>query len=260
MTAPQSVTIPRSGDHFKIRSHPLAIRQYQTPAVAQRLKDCGFFRYRFAESLRLRSGALNFRPVRRERAWVAVTVMGLMVVSVALGWLSMLKAAMLAAGLMILTRCTSGRVARRTVDWQVLMVIAASFGIGTAMEVTGAAQGVAGSLIGLAEGNPWATLALVYAVTSAFTNLVTNNAAAALMFPIALASAERLEVNIMPFAIAIMMAASASFATPIGYQTNLMVQGPGGYRFLDYVRVGVPLTVLTGAVTVVLTPFVWPFR
>jgi di/tricarboxylate transporter len=217
-------------------------------------------RYRNVRDFLLVSRLDHLRPVRPERAWVAVTVMASMVMSVAFGWLSMLKAAMLAAGLMILTRCTTGRVARRAVDWQVLMVIAASFGIGGAMEVTGAAQGLAGSLIGLAEGNPWATLALVYAVTSAFTNLVTNNAAAALMFPIGLASAERLGVSIMPFAIVIMVAASASFATPIGYQTNLMVQGPGGYRFMDYVRVGVPLTVLTGAVTVVLTPFVWPFR
>jgi di/tricarboxylate transporter len=216
-------------------------------------------RYRNARDFLLVSRLDNSRPPRHERAWVAVLVMAGMVTAATAGWLSMLQAAMLAAGLMILTRCTSASVARRAVDWQVLLVIAASFGIGSALEVTGAAGVVAGSLVGLAEGSAWATLALVFAVTAAFTNLVTNNAAAVLMFPIALASAERLEVSVMPFAIGIMVAASASYATPIGYQTNLMVQGPGGYHFSDYLRMGLPLTLLAGALTVALVPVAWPF-
>ena len=91
------------------------------------------------------------------------------------------------------------------------------------------------------------------------TELITNNAAAALMFPLALATARNLHVNVMPFVIVVMMAASAGFATPIGYQTNLMVYGPGGYRFSDYVKIGVPLDILIGIVTVVLAPLVWPF-
>lgn len=95
--------------------------------------------------------------------------------------------------------------------------------------------------------------------TSLFTNLITNNAAAALMFPIALAASARLGVSVLPFAIVIMKAASASFATPIGYQTNLMVMGPGGYAFSDYLRMGVPLTILSGVLTVLIAPLVWPF-
>jgi di/tricarboxylate transporter len=89
--------------------------------------------------------------------------------------------------------------------------------------------------------------------------VITNNAAAVLMFPIALAAAARLDVSVIPFAIVIMKAASACFATPIGYQTNLMVMGPGGYAFGDYLRMGVPLTVLTGILTVLIAPLVWPF-
>ena len=92
-----------------------------------------------------------------------------------------------------------------------------------------------------------------------FTELITNNAAAVLVFPIVLSSAESLGVNFMPFVIAIMLAASASFSTPIGYQTNLMVYGPGGYRFTDYMRIGIPLNLTMMAVAVILTPLIWPF-
>ena len=88
---------------------------------------------------------------------------------------------------------------------------------------------------------------------------MTNNAAAALMFPLAVATARNLNVNVMPFVIVVMMAASAGFATPIGYQTNLMVYGPGGYRFSDYGKIGVPLDILIGIVTVVLAPIIRPF-
>ena len=97
------------------------------------------------------------------------------------------------------------------------------------------------------------------ASTLIVTELITNNAAAALMFPFAMATAKGLDVNYMPFVIVVMMAASAGFATPIGYQTNLMVYGPGGYRFSDYVKIGVPLDLLVWIITVALAPLVWPF-
>ncbi len=199
------------------------------------------------------------RPPRHERASIAIAILCFMVISVVFGWLSILKAALLAAGAMIIARCTSASIARNAVDWQVLMVIAASFGIGTALQTTGAAAAVADTLISLANGIPWLALALVFIATALFSALATNNAAAVLMFPIALLTARHLEVSILPFAITIMIAASASFATPIGYQTNLMVFGAGGYRFSDYLRIGIPLTVLVGLLTTVLVPLVWPF-
>jgi di/tricarboxylate transporter len=92
------------------------------------------------------------------------------------------------------------------------------------------------------------------------TEVITNNAAAVLMFPIAQSTAESLDVSLWPFIVCLMMAASASFATPIGYQTNLMVYGPGGYHFSDYLRIGVPLNILLGLVTIALAPFIWPFN
>lgn len=199
------------------------------------------------------------QPPRHERAIVAVAILAGMVLLASLTSMGMFKAALLAAGLMLAARCCSITLARRSVDWEVLLAIAASFAIGAALEKTGAAAMLAGSMIELAAGNPWASLAVVYLATLIATELITNNAAAALMFPMALATAARLDVNAMPFIIVVMMAASAGFATPIGYQTNLMVYGPGGYRFSDYCKIGIPLDLLIGVITVVIAPLVWPF-
>jgi di/tricarboxylate transporter len=171
----------------------------------------------------------------------------------------MLLAAMVAAALMLLTRCVSIERARKSIDWEVLLAIAASFALGTALEKSGAAKLIADSTATIAGGNAWLALGLIYFVTLVVTELITNNAAAALMFPFALATAQKLDVSYLPFVIAVMMAASAGFATPIGYQTNLMVYGPGGYRFSDYVKVGVPLDLLILALTVALAPLAYPF-
>jgi len=149
--------------------------------------------------------------------------------------------------------------ARKSIDWEVLLAIAASFALGTALEKSGAATIIAGSTASLSGGNAWLALGLIYFVTLIVTELITNNAAAALMFPFALATAQNLGVSYLPFVIAVMMAASAGFATPIGYQTNLMVYGPGGYRFSDYLKVGVPLDLLILAITVALSPLAYPF-
>jgi di/tricarboxylate transporter len=201
----------------------------------------------------------GFRPPRHERAPLAIGISLAMVLLAASGWLSMLEAALLAAGAMIGTRCTSSGAARRSPDWQVLVVIAASFGIGAALDISGAAQHIAGALIGLADNRPLAALALVFFVTALFSAVATNNVAAVLVFPIALAAAAAMQVSMLPFAITIMVAASASFATPIGYQTNLMVYSAGGYVFADFLRIGLPLTLLVCLVTLAVVPMVWPF-
>jgi di/tricarboxylate transporter len=199
------------------------------------------------------------QPPRHDRAFIAVAILLGMVLAVSLTQIGMFKASILAAGLMLFTRCCTVTVARRSVDWEVLLAIAASFAIGDALEKTKAADMIAGGLIQLTLDSPWATLAVVYFVTLVVTELITNNAAAALMFPMAIATAKNLDVSYMPFVIVVMMAASAGFATPIGYQTNLMVYGPGGYRFSDYVKIGVPLDILIGVITVALAPLVWKF-
>ena len=145
-------------------------------------------------------------------------------------------------------------------DLDVLGVIAAAFGLATAVEVSGLADTIANSLItGLGAWGEIGILAGVVLATVALTELVTNNAAAVLMYPICMAAAKTLGVSPLPFVFAVMMAASASFATPLGYQTNLMVYGPGGYRFTDYFRLGFPLTVVVMIIIAVFVPMFWPF-
>jgi len=201
----------------------------------------------------------GFHPPNHKGAPAAMAITVGMVVLAGSGLLSMLEAALVASGMMILAGCTSGRVARQAPDWQVLVVIATSFGVGAALQKSGAAAVLADGIIGLAGGNPWATLVLVFSATALLTSVATNNVAAVLAFPVALSAARHMGVDIMPFAVTIMVAASASFATPIGYQTNLMVYNAGGYRFADFVRIGLPLTLLVGLVTVVLVPVIWNF-
>jgi di/tricarboxylate transporter len=201
----------------------------------------------------------GFHPPNHKGAPVALAITIGMVALASSGLLSMLEASLVAAGLMILSGCTSGQVARQAPDWQVLVVIATSFGVGAALQKSGAAGVLADTVIGLAGGNPWATLVLVFAATALLSAIATNNVAAVLAFPVALSAAHHMNVDLMPFAITIMVAASASFATPIGYQTNLMVYNAGGYRFADFVRIGLPLTLLVGAVCVGLVPFIWKF-
>lgn len=209
------------------------------------------------------SGVAESRPVRHHRAWVALAIMVAMVTAMAVDpyiGLGIFTISLVAAGLMGLTRCLSAERARKSLDLPVLIAIAAALGIGQAMERTGLAAGLAGYALPLFEPlGPWGVLAGVYALTLVLTELVTNNAAAALAFPIAHAVAVGLGVNFMPFAVAIAIAASAGFATPLGYQTHLMVYGPGGYRFSDFLRIGIPLDLLAMAITVLLAPVVYPF-
>jgi di/tricarboxylate transporter len=201
----------------------------------------------------------GLHPPNHKGAQLALAIIVGMVVLAASGLLSMLEAALVAAGLMIVSGCTSGRVARLAPDWQVLVVISTSFGVGAALQTSGAAGALAEGIISLAGGNPWAALVLVFTATALLSAIATNNVAAVLAFPIALSAAHHMNVDVIPFAITIMVAASASFTTPIGYQTNLMVYNAGGYRFADFVRIGLPLTLLVGLVTVGLVPLIWGF-
>jgi di/tricarboxylate transporter len=215
--------------------------------------------HRHSRDFILVSALQDSNPPRHERALLAFAILAAMIAAASIARVPMLSAALVAAGLMLASRCTTGPAARRSIDWQVLTVIGASISVGHALETTGAAAAVAGSWIDLAGGNPLLALGAVYLITMVLTEFITNSAAAALVFPLAAATAAALDVSFRPFIIAIMMAASASFATPIGYQTNLMVYGPGGYRFTDYVRIGLPLNLLLWLTSMLLIPRVWPF-
>lgn len=197
---------------------------------------------------------------RHERAPIALAIMLAMVFAAALNVLTILTASMLAVCAMILFRCCTGSEARRSVDWTILIVIGAAIGIGTAMDKSGAADAIANGLLSLANENAYLSLAAVYLATMFCTELITNSAAAMLMFVIALKAASSLQVSETPFVVAVMIAASASFITPFGYQTNLMVYGVGGYRLSDYIRFGLPLSLIVFAISMVVIPQVWPFQ
>lgn len=193
--------------------------------------------------------------LRHDRAWVSVSILALLVVLITFGIFPPMTAAMLAAGLMVVTRCCTGPQARRGVDFQILTVIGASFGIGVAMRKTGLAEEISHAIVSVFSSlGPWGLLAAIYALTTVFTATMTNNAAAVLMFPIAIGIAAEQHLNPMPFVVAITVAASCEFSTPIGYQTNLMVMGPGGYKWTDYTKFGGPLTLICGVICVVLAP------
>ncbi len=197
-------------------------------------------------------------PPPTEKAWIALTVLGALVASVAVADLPAVVAAMVAAGAMVATRCCTLEEARRSLDLQVLVAIAASFGLGHAMQATGVDQAVAGLAAAAGASTPMTALVAVWLVTAAVTAVVTNNAAAVLALPLALSMAHSVGANPMTFVFVVMLAASASFMTPIGYQTNLMVFGPGGYQASDFFRIGVPMTVATGTTTLLVAPLVWP--
>lgn len=183
------------------------------------------------------------------------------------GWqgLSMLSAALLAALVMICTGCCTVGEARSSVDLSVLIVIGAALGLGQAMDSSGAATLIVNGLSSVAGNQAWVQLAVVYFVSLLLTELVTNNAAAALMVPIAMKTAAaaswhgQMGVSPLPFLIVVMIGASCGFATPFGYQTNLMVYGPGGYKFSDYLRIGIPLDLLMMVIAVLVAPFAFPF-
>ncbi len=192
---------------------------------------------------------------RHRLAGIALGVLVAMVVAITFSPSNAMTFAMLAALLMILLRCCTGPQARASVDWQVLTVIGSAFGLGHAMQTSGLAAFIADHMVNWSgQFGLYGLLAVTYVLTAIFTSLITNNAAAVLLFPIAFEAARTHGHDLTPFAVCVAVAASAGFATPLGYQTNLMVMGPGGYRTMDYLRFGGPLTLLVGAVTVIVAP------
>ena len=216
-------------------------------------------RHRHDPAFYLVSDVDSWRPVRTDRAWLATILFFVLIVVMSAGFVNGLVIAALVALAMIGTGCISASDARASIEWQVLIAIAAAFGVGKAIDQSGTAQFVAESLVESTRSyGPFAALLIIFLLTSVVTEVITNNAAAVLMFPFCLKTAELYGVDARPFVIALMMAASASFLTPIGYQTNMMVYGPGGYRFADFIRIGLPLSIVTTIVAMIVIPWAWP--
>ncbi len=217
------------------------------------------FKFRNSRDFLLISKLDNSSTIRHSRAPWALFIMVMMIILMITGIINILQTVVLAAIAMLLTGCLNIEDARRSIDYKVLLVIAFAYGLGTAVQKVGLADIIAQQALLLSGGDAWLMLVLVYITTAVLTETITNNAAAIIMFPIAISAANALDVNIPPFAVAVMIAASASFVTPIGYQTNLMVFGPGGYRFIDYVKLGLPLSLIVACIALWIIPLVWPF-
>lgn len=201
----------------------------------------------------------GYRIQRWHKAAIATVITAAMITFAAMGWMSMLNAALLATGAMLLTGCMTLRIAARSIDYSTLGVLAAAIGVAEAVTESGLAEQTAELLTRLGGGNALAALAVVFIARVVMANLITNAGSAVFMFPIALSMADQLGVSFMPFAIALMTGTIGSVINPAAYQTNLMVYGPGEYEFADFVKMGVPLTLLVGVITVVLAPRFFPF-
>jgi di/tricarboxylate transporter len=220
----------------------------------------GFARtFRHAPDFYLVSEVPNSVPPRFEKAVPTLLILLILIGAVTTGVLPMVTASLLAAFLVIALGCLSVGEARDTVDTSVLILIAAAFGISKALEKTHVAGALAGLLVDVGAGfGSIGVLAMVYLATLLFTEFLSNAAAAALVFPIALEAAQQFGADTRPFAITVAIAASAAFASPLGYQTHLMVYGPGGYKFSDFLKIGIPLNLLIFLVAMVCIPLIWP--
>ncbi|MBM4186154.1 MAG: SLC13 family permease [Gemmatimonadetes bacterium] len=250
------VAIHRSGERINAKLGEVKLKVGDTLLL---LADHGFSsRWRDRSDFLLVAPLGGTPPGVTKKAWL-VGLITLAVVGIAgAGLLPILQAALLGVAVLVATGLLTAGEARNAVDLDVIIVIAASFAVGTAIEKSGLAAHLADGIVGVSGGaGPIAVLLGVILATVLLTELITNNAAAALMFPIAFAAAQQLGVDPRAFAIGIAVSASNSFLTPIGYQTNTMVYGPGGYRFGDYLRLGLPLTVAMIIVTAVTIAFRW---
>ncbi len=200
------------------------------------------------------------RPQRPAKAPIAIATIFAVMVLAALDVMPIAGLAVIGAVVVMVTGCVDPDDAFDAIDWRILFLIFGMLGLSMGLEQTGTARVIVEGVVGAVGGvGPLAILAAVYVLTSILTEMVSNNAVAVLIGPIAIALAVELGFDPRPFIMAVMFAASASFATPIGYQTNTFVYGAGGYRFMDFVKVGVPLNIIFAVVAVMIIPIFFPF-
>ena len=205
----------------------------------------------------------NWELHKRRFWWLAIAVIPIVVGLAALGVMDITQGAIVAVVLLLVFGVVTPQESYRAVDWSVLILIAAFVPVGQAMIRTGTANLIASGVMSLGrhfpeDWAPWVALSLTYALTSFLTQIVSNNASAIILVPICLSIASGFGVNPQPFLMAVCFAASAEFMTPVGYQTNLMVYGPGNYRFFDYTRFGAPLNLMFWIAASLLLPYFWP--
>ena len=199
------------------------------------------------------------RAFRRSKAPLALLALVGLVAFAGFGFAPIFFLSILAVAAVLVTRCIDADEAFELVDGRLLALIFAMLAIGTALESSGAVSLIVGALAPYMTLLPGALIVwAIYLLTSVLTELVSNNAVAVVVTPIAIGLADALGIDARPLVVAVMVAASASFATPIGYQTNMLVYGPGGYKFTDFMRVGIPLNLSIGVLASLLIPMIWP--
>ena len=215
----------------------------------------------------------DYEPAGKKKRWFALILLLIMIIGATIGELPAIQRLLpegikldmfffvsITTVIMAGTKISPPQKYTKYISWDILITIACAFAISKAMENSGVADLLASYIIGLSHSHgPYVLLAAMFIITNIFTELITNNAAAALSFPLALSISQQLGVSPMPFFVVICMAASASFSTPIGYQTNLIVQGIGNYKFTDFVRIGLPLNIITFLISVFVIPQIWSF-
>ena len=201
----------------------------------------------------------GYRVQHTDKAVVAAVITLAMVLLAAFDVMSMLNAGLLALLAMLLTGCLNIQRAWRSIEWDTLVVLGAAIGLESAITATGLSQVIADLLAVLGGGSPMAALTIIFIGAVVMTNVLSNAAVAAFLFPVAVSLANGMGVSFMPFAMVLMLGISYAFINPTGYQTNLMVQAPGNYQFVDYVKIGLPLTILTGIVALLLAPIFYGF-
>lgn len=253
------LAIHRQGQRLEAKLGDVTLRLGDTLLV---LADAGFRdRWRDSRDFLLIAPLSGVPPTRSGKApLVAVIAVGFVVLT-GLGVVGLLQGALLVALALVGTRALTVAEARRAIDLNLVVLVAAAFGLGAAVDASGLGTAAAQAMLTvLAPFGLLAALAGVYVATVMLTELVSNNAAAVLLFPVAVATAVGLDVDPRPFVIAVLFGASMAFLTPVGYQTNLMVYGLGNYRFLDFTRLGAPVTLVAGVIVITLVPIFFPFQ
>jgi di/tricarboxylate transporter len=208
----------------------------------------------------LSASQVRHRELDTARAPIAIAAIFAVVFLSAFGIMQIASLAFLGALTVLLTGCVSMERAYKCIDWRILLLIFGMLGIGAAMENTGAMELLVRTTVDAAEPfGPMVILAIVYLITSVLTEIATNNAVAVVLTPIVIGIAASLGLDPRPFLVAVMFAASASFATPIGYQTNTFVYAAGGYKFRDFLKIGLPMNLIMWAVAMIVIPIFWSF-
>lgn len=278
VVAPNSILIGRSLRKIQFRvsfgAIVLALRRGGGQVLRENINSIPL---RAGDALLVELDHEGFERLRRNRAFVIVSeaavpryrkskiltallIIAGVITSASTGLLPIVVAAITGAALMILTKCLSLEEAYDAIEWKIIFLLAGVLTLGIALENTGMAAFLGDMLVNtVGRLGPWAMLSVLYLLTSLLTEIMSNNATAVLLVPVAIAGANSLGVDSRPFLFAIAFAASASFMTPVGYQTNTMIYAAGQYRFADFLRVGTPLNVMFWILATLLIPLFWPF-